>query len=605
MNHKEKYPISYYGNIAWTYTKYQLLTKGILFFLVFPVFKWILKGLIRSTGRVSISSGDYISFILSPQGVGLLVVTLVLLILLIGMDINGFIIMSALVKEKRIKLTARGLLRVGLQSLGSFLHPGGIAVMLYIALIVPLVGIGLSISAMKNFKIPNFITDVIYNNNLYFAIYSIVMIFLTLLTLVHIFFFHYLIIDKQGIGVSLSKSRQLMARHWKGFILDFFVKGGLVALGVVAAAILIFFLLFGKVIGVEDVLLRRFLGLLFTLTIGEIMAYGSMMTVPLICYKLTSLFYRFNEQDGYPIKLKLEVAASEYQSGKIRVRTKLSLGLGLISVLVFNLIISGVAALFFDELFKGREKIAIVAHRGGGDLAAENSILGMELAAAAGAKWSEIDVQRTKEGKYIINHDATFSRVAGVNKKSTDLSLEEIRRLSIQDLFDESRDSQPIPTLEEYLDAAKGKIGLFIELKGSSADEQMVDDVVKMVEEKKMANEIAILSLDYHLITYTEQKYPQIRTGYLYFFSLGETSQMVGDMLIMEEREATPERIEEIQGAGKEAIVWTVNQDESIERFAASQVDGIITDYVTKVKDGLTNQGNKNDLQLIIDSILE
>lgn len=38
---------------------------------------------------------------------------------------------------------------------------------------------------------------------------------------------------------------------------------------------------------------------------------------------------------------------------------------------------------------------------------------GLEAAIAQGAQWSEINVQRTKDGHYIIHHDATFKRLAG------------------------------------------------------------------------------------------------------------------------------------------------------------------------------------------------
>ncbi len=155
------------------------------------------------------------------------------------------------------------------------------------------------------------------------------------------------------------------------------------------------------------------------------------------------------------------------------------------------------------------------------------------------------------------------------------------------------------------MDAAKGKIGLFIELKGSTADTQMVDDVVKLVKEKGMEKEIAILSLDYKLITYVEEQYSEIDTGYLYFFSIGDTPKLIGDILIMEEREATPEKIDEIHQAGKKAVVWTVNTEESIKKFVLSDVDGIITDYVVKLKDGINKRDNRSDIQVIIDSIID
>lgn len=73
----------------------------------------------------------------------------------------------------------------------------------------------------------------------------------------------------------------------------------------------------------------------------------------------------------------------------------------------------------------------------------------------------------------------------------------------------------------------------------------------------------------------------------------------------MEEREATSDKIEEIHKVGKKAIVWTVNTDESVEKFVLSDVDGIITDYVEKVRDGIVTRDNRTGIEVIIDSILK
>lgn len=600
-----KSKINYILKIIWIYTKYQLLTKTLLFFVIFPIFKISMKKLIVSSGRIAISSGDYIDFLFSIQGFGLLIISLFILALLIGLDINAFIIMSALIKENRIKLSARQLLIVGIKSLKSILKPSGIFIILYVVLIVPIVGVGLTVSISENFEIPNFITDVIFNNPLYLSIYSLIIILLSTLTFIYSFFFHYLIIDNRDIGESLKKSYNLMKKNWKEFIKKFVIKIGIIyILFLILASIFThIFLLYFQTI--DNIFFRRLLTIFISISSLEILEYISIMTIPFICYKLTELFYVFNEKDNYEIKLKQKVKAEYFENdSKIKISTKISIIFFLLTVFLFNLLVSIFLSIFFEDIFRVKKNIEIIAHRGGGNLAAENSILGMEKALNQGAKWSEIDVQRTKDGYYIINHDTTFYRVSGSKKKSTELTLNEIKKLKINDLFNVDGEAQEIPTIEEYLIASKSKIGLFIELKGSSADEKMVDDIVKLVKEKNMEKEIAILSLDYNLIKYTEEKYPEIDTGYLYFFSIGDTKNLVADILIMEEREASAEKIENIHKVGKKAIVWTVNSEESIQKFVNSDVDGIITDDVVKVKEGIKNMEERNDIQIIIDSIM-
>lgn len=603
MKEQRKNKISYYGTILFIYMKYQILTKLMVFLLVFPFFNFVSNSLIKASGRVSISSGDYLSFLFSLKGLWLLFFGILFLVLLIGLDINAFIIMSALIKEGRIKLRARELLVVGIKSLKSFLRPSGFLIALYVAFIIPLVGIGLSVSVMKNFKIPNFISDVIFKNKLYLSAYLLLMLVLFIITLAHIFFFHYLIIDEQSIKNSLKKSFSLMRKHFKKFIKEMF-KFGFFYFLYFGIGFLLLGILYLLVNRIDNSLFQKAFAIFVSVSFSELLAYTSFMSIPLFCYKLTDLFYRFNEEDGYKISLKLNIKADFKEDfEKPRLRTKISFSIFILLVLIFNISISILAGIFFEDFFATNKNIEIVAHRGGGDLAAENSILGMEKAYKEGASWSEIDVQRTKDGAYIINHDKNFLRVAGSSKKSSELTLEEVKRLRIRDLFDKSRSEEEVPTLEEYLEAAKGKIGLYIELKGSTADFKMVDDVVSLVKQKGMEKEVAILSLDYKLIEYSESKYPEIDTGYLYFFSIGDTKNLIADILIMEEQEATRKNIVKIHEAGKKAVVWTVNTDESINKFVLSEVDGIITDYVVKVKEGIKERDERSYIEIIIDSI--
>ncbi len=596
------------GRIIWLYTKYQMITKGILALIIFPLSSLALKMLIESSGRTNLSSGDYLSFLFSTHGAGMLLLGMMLLIFLIGTDINAFIIMSALIREDRIKMTAKQLLVVGIRSLRSFLKPAGLLIMLYVAIVVPLVGVGITIKPMENFEIPNFVKDVIFKNSLYRNLYYLLILFLSVVSTAHMFLFHYVLLMGQSVEQGLKSARSLMKKHWKSFLVEFFLKiFAVLMLLIVAliAVVIVFGLLQSEV--PESLIDSRAWTILGMMYVSEIIAFSALMFVPMIANQLTKLFYRYNEMDGTPVCLKLEVKADvlgEEAFGKVRLRTKIAFALLFLLLTAFNIGVAALGANFFDELFRTHKPIEIVAHRGGGDLAAENSIASIKAAKDAGAKWSEIDVQRTMDGLYIINHDSTFARVTGDNRAPSEMTLGEVRQLRIEDLFDTSRPSQKVPTLEEVLDYAKGNMGLYIELKGRTADIQMADDVIAMVKEREMLSEVAILSLDYSLIQYIEQNYPEVETGFLYFFAIGDISNLVGDILIMEEREATPSKIQKIHQAGKKAVVWTVNTEESIDTFVKSDVDGIITDYVLKVQDGIKRRDERSDLEIIIDNFL-
>jgi len=154
--------------------------------------------------------------------------------------------------------------------------------------------------------------------------------------------------------------------------------------------------------------------------------------------------------------------------------------------------------------------------------------------------------------------------------------LDEIRTLRVN--------GEPVPTLEEMLEASRGKVTLLVELKGETADRQMADDAVRIIRERHMTDETIIISLKYNLIEYVATMYPEIKTGYLAFASFGNTAMLNCDYLMLEEEVATDETITNIHHVGKKVFVWTVNDKDDIRRFMRSEADGIITDYVAEAE---------------------
>lgn len=601
----EKKGIERAFKILWLYVKYQFFTKLILAVFVFPASSRIMKMLLNSKGKTSISSGDFFGFLCSVQGAALILLGLVLLTILVGIDINAFIIIAASVNQGHIQIKVRKFIFVVMESLKNFLSPLGLLLMLYVAIVIPIVGVGFTITPMEKFEIPNFIKDVIFKNRLYSVLYILLILVLSIVSVLHLFVFHYIVLLNQKVAVALKNARQFMRRHWRSLLVDWISKFllKLVAITAVTLTVINLIIINADMIS-EDVVTRRMITLLGISFSLEISAAIFFMTVPFVTSILTVLFYRYNLKDGNLVELKPvgeKCILNEGNVKKDKIGVRIKIAMIVVTIISWNVLSSVLLTMNFDDFFKVNHNIEIIAHRAGGDLAAENSLKGLQAAVDAGASYSEIDVQRTKDKRYIINHDNSFKRVTGVSKKSTDLNLQEIKQLKIRDLFDKDRPSQQVATIEEFLDMAKGRIGLLIELKGSTADEKMADDIVAMVKERDMLGEVAVISLNYSLIKYIEEKYPEVDTGFLYFFSMGETAKMKADILIMEEREATDEKIYKLQAAGKKAFVWTVNSKQSIDRFVKSNVDGIITDHVLELKEGIKRRDNREDYEIVRD----
>ena len=145
-------------------------------------------------------------------------------------------------------------------------------------------------------------------------------------------------------------------------------------------------------------------------------------------------------------------------------------------------------------------------------------------------------------------------------------------------------DGEPVATFEEMLDASHERVILYVELKGETADQQMADDAVRIIKERGMEKETVLISLQYDLIDYISNTYPEMETGYLTFVSFGDTAALNCDYLALEEETSTHSMISSIHDKGKKVFVWTVNDEEDLYKFLSSDADEIITDNVSGAK---------------------
>lgn len=104
-----------------------------------------------------------------------------------------------------------------------------------------------------------------------------------------------------------------------------------------------------------------------------------------------------------------------------------------------------------------RNYIFVAMHRGDWRNFPENSKGAILSAISIGADIVELDVQRTKDGRFILNHDGSVDRTTNGKGRVCDLTLEEIKKLRLR-----GRNGQPseyeVLTLEEALALTKGKI---------------------------------------------------------------------------------------------------------------------------------------------------
>ena len=560
---------------------YQIVTKAIIAVWLILLGR-IFLALLNSSGRVAVTSGDYKFLITTWQGWLILLLGLASLFVYVAFDLNAKILISRnLMTGQRVGLWSS--VDEGFRSIKRYLSISGIGIVLYIAFLSPILGISLSISLTENLYIPTFITSFIESSVLYSALAGIAVLVFLSIGIGNLFILHGIVLDKLSAVDAGRQSRQLMKNNWKDYLKQniLLVLAIAVSLAIIAAICLVLPLKIIYLIPMADQI-RRFLTVFFVIAGVIISVIADLFATPVYLMKMTQLYYRYKNGE------ELSYQKTRRELGK---RYKAVLVLAIILVLV----IDGAAYACFDRLFPSETKVKIVAHRGGGSEGAENTVSGLETAWRLGAYGSEIDIQRTKDGSYVVNHDGTFKRVAGDNRRPEEMTLKEIRKLSV--------DGEPVPTLDDMMSASKGKMVLFTELKGSTADRKMADDAVALIRKYQMEDECVLISLKYGLINYIETTYPDIQTGFLLFASLGKTAELNCDYIGLEEESATTETVRSIHNEGKKVLVWTANKKGSQKQFLCSNADGIITDKVAQAMRIISALEKRTDLERMIDRI--
>ena len=496
-------------------------------------------------------------------------------------------------------------------SMRRFLTPNGVLIILYILIAVPLCGIGASITLTKSFYIPNFITDVIFASPLYSAAYAGFLLILAWIGFRSIFCIHGILLDELKPGEARRESSVTVGAHLFPIIRK--VIGVALAIGlVIVVSLLLLNILPGSAVetygqdlprGQRIVLVEEIDHLTDTqmqLLVYRFMASFAVLLGRYLYYMVTRLcssyFLLWFTRLYYDLTQRQET--SWLKRPKRTAYRWMVLLMVLVTLAVF--VSSAAIGLFYDQIIVREKPVAVVAHRTGGDLASENSVEGLMAAIENKCYGSETDVQRTRDGHYVINHDDTFKRLTGVNKKPSELTMDEIMKLRIRDTTGNGNEL-PVITIEDLLRVSKDKIKLFVELKGATADRKMVDDLVKIIRDMDCVDDVVLISLKYDVINYAETNYPEFETGTLFFAGVGDITLLNCDLLIMEEEMSTTDRVMDAHLAGKDVFVWTVNSKEMMYKFFDSDIDGIITDKIKMAEDTQKEMDERSEYMVLTD----
>ena len=203
----------------------------------------------------------------------------------------------------------------------------------------------------------------------------------------------------------------------------------------------------------------------------------------------------------------------------------------LLAALVAGTLVAGVTGFFLVDGVRMDDDVLVIAHRGAAGRAPENTLAAFAAAIEDGADLLEIDVQETIDGEVVVIHDSDFMKIAGDPRKVWDVTYEETRAIDIGSWFSPEFGSERLPTLEEVLELARGKVRVDIELKYYGHDERLEERVVSIVEDTDMVPEVVIMSLNQAAIRKVRTLRPSWTIGLLTATALGNLTRVDADFL--------------------------------------------------------------------------
>ncbi|MCY6483046.1 glycerophosphodiester phosphodiesterase [Clostridium aestuarii] len=567
------------------FIKYQICTKLLIGIILLPFLKIILNLLMKSRGLSYITNGLLTRFLLSPQGIISIVLLAVFGVLVTLIEIGGLIVLSHQVITKSRESSYYTIFKYCMRRIKHFIGIDGLIIVLCLVIIFPWLHLGIYTSLISDVKIPGFIKDVIDQNMIFFIMLKILTLVFVILSIRWIFTMHVIMLKNKKAKKALKESSRLVKNNLKTFIkktVGILLVSALVLGGLAALYLLVIFLIIRFIGGINVhwdyiILMISGVGVLF----GSI---GSFIVVPFQILYLTRLFYHLNNDEILDIALD-EKKNNNSLVDKIFNSKKIGITL-FVGIVLFTSIFT-IAVMEYMEGIKYNVKIT--AHRGSSKDAPENTLEAIDVAIKNKADYAEIDVQETKDNKVVLIHDKSLSRTAGLDKNIWEANLDEIKQLDAGSWFDERFKGVRIPTLEEVIDHSRGKIKLNIEIKTNGHEKKLVQKVVNLIKRKGIINSCVVTSLNYNVIQEVEAMEPRIKTGYIMYVAIGNLHKLNVDFYSVEETNVTEKFVADAHMIGREVHVWTINEEEDMQKVIDLGVDNIITDNYKILLQKLSN----------------
>lgn len=233
----------------------------------------------------------------------------------------------------------------------------------------------------------------------------------------------------------------------------------------------------------------------------------------------------------------------------------------------------------------------VIAHRGGGALAPENTLAGLRLARNLGFRGAEFDVKLSRDAIPVLMHDDTLERTTDGYGRVADQPAAALLELDAGGWFANEYAGEPVPAFAAA-SALCTEVGLWanVEIKPCTGREAETGRVVARMARLLWAGASPpplLSSFSVAALEAAQRESPQLPRGLL-VSEVPSNWKATMDRLECVSlhaawRKLERARVKEIQSAGFGVLAYTVNDSEDALELLEWGVDAIVTDQLDQI----------------------
>jgi glycerophosphoryl diester phosphodiesterase len=212
----------------------------------------------------------------------------------------------------------------------------------------------------------------------------------------------------------------------------------------------------------------------------------------------------------------------------------------------------------------------IYAHRGYSAAHPENTLAAVQGAIDLGVYGVELDIHLSSDGVPVVIHDQDLARTTNGTGAVASKTVANLATL-------DAGNGQGVPTLDDVLTLANGRLHFDIEIKGKNCEQAVLD-----VLSRHPQTNAAISSFDWDVLANVRALAPDIELWVLMDDVTDEaidTAMSLGaSTLAVDHLSVTATAMEKAAIAGLRVMAWTVNSQEEADRLRNLGVVSICTD---------------------------